>query len=163
MAFGTEDLIEGLRASRRHLLKHLEGLRDDQWDWKPYPECKSIREALPHLITDDRAALQALETGGEPDYMALLGQADREFAGQGIEQVRAALDASHERLCAYIADRFRDAPIDTEVSAYGAPMKLGRAIPYLSSEDFYHAGQIAFIRMATDPAWDYYAAIFGGE
>jgi uncharacterized damage-inducible protein DinB len=163
MAFNTADLIEGLRASRRHLLKHLNGLREDQWDWKPYPECKSIREALPHLITDDRAALQSLETGGEPDYGTLLEQANQECAGLGTDAVRALLDASHERLCAYIADRFKDAPADTEVSAYGAPMKLGRAVPYLSSEDFYHAGQIAFIRMATDPAWDYYAVIYGGE
>ena len=53
--------------------------------------------------------------------------------------------------------------MDTEVSAYGTPMKLGRAIAHLSSEDFYHAGQVAFIRIATDPSWDYYAVIYAHE
>ena len=30
----------------------------------------------------------------------------------------------------------------------------------ISSEDYYHAGQITFIRMATDPQWDYYRSIY---
>lgn len=54
MAFDVDSLIEGVRESRRFFLKHLKGLRDDQWEWKPYPECKSIRETLAHLVSDDR-------------------------------------------------------------------------------------------------------------
>lgn len=56
MAFTAAELIDGVRHSRRHFLKHLRGLRDDQWDWKPYPECKSIRETLAHLVWVDRIA-----------------------------------------------------------------------------------------------------------
>jgi hypothetical protein len=54
-------------------------------------------------------------------------------------------------------------PLDAEVALWGTPQKLGRAIAYLTAEDFYHAGQIAFIRMASDPEWDYYACVYGGE
>lgn len=43
MAFDINTLVQGVRESRRYFLKHLNGLRDDQWDWKPYPQCKSIR------------------------------------------------------------------------------------------------------------------------
>ena len=38
-----------------------------------------------------------------------------------------------------------------------------RAAAYVSADDFYHAGQVAFIRMATDPAWCYSTEIFGPE
>ena len=63
-----EDLIASLEKSRSHLLKHFRGLADDQWDWKPFPECKSLRETLQHLIIDDQAALESLRSGEEPSY-----------------------------------------------------------------------------------------------
>lgn len=158
MAFTLDDVLEGVRASRAHFLKHLDGLREEQWDWKPYPECKSVRETVAHLVTDDRAALFSLETGKEPDYEALSVEPGRDSA-----RLRALLDESHARLCEAIQARYANAPLDTEACIYGGSMKLARGIAHLSSEDFYHAGQVAFIRMATDPAWDYYAAIYGGE
>jgi uncharacterized damage-inducible protein DinB len=57
-------LIESIHASRKYFLNHIKGLRQDQWDWKPFPECKSIRETLAHLVMDDRAFLQRLLTNG---------------------------------------------------------------------------------------------------
>ncbi len=157
MALTLDDLIDSVRASRRFFLKHLNGLRDDQWDWKPYPECKTLRETLAHLIVDDRAALQSLETKAEPDYEAL------QESEHDIARLRTLLDESHARLCDYLKTHYADAPLDTEINVFGEPKKLAPGIAYFSSEDFYHAGQAAFIRIATDPAWDYYASIYGGE
>jgi uncharacterized damage-inducible protein DinB len=160
MAFTLEDVLAGVRASRAFFLKHLEGLREDQWDWKPYPECKSIRETLAHLIVNDRAALASLESAGEPDYDALRAEVAAE-TGNDLEQLLAALRESHARLLGTIEARYAGAPLDTEIKIWGSSMKLGRGVAYLSSEDFYHAGQVAFIRMATDPSWDYYGCIYG--
>jgi uncharacterized damage-inducible protein DinB len=157
MPFTTAVLIEAIRHSRRHFLKHLRGLPDDQWDWKPYPECKSIRETLAHLVWIDRVALVSLETGAEPDYAAL------EEPEHDRDRLRALLEASHERLCQYLTTRYAAAPLDTEVSLYGDRQPLGRALAYFPSEDYYHSGQVAFIRMATDPGWDYYASIYGSD
>ena len=150
------DLVASVRASRRHFWKHLAGLTEAQWDWKPYPECKSVRETLAHLVQDDRAALEALRTGGEPDYEGAT-EPERDMA-----RLRAILAESHEALCAAILEKYADSPLGDTASIWGSPMPLGRGIPYLCSEDFYHAGQVAFIRQATDPAWDYYGAIYGG-
>lgn len=162
MAFGVDDLVEGLRGSRLHFLKHLKGLTAEQWTWKPYPECKCIYETVVHLVGDDRAALQSLETGGEPAYEQILESASSEAAGDK-EKALEMLEESHEKLCAYIAARFTGVPLDSEFSAFGSKMKLGSGIPFFSSEDYYHAGQVAYIRMATDCTWDYYAHIYGGE
>src|SRR5688572_9616985 len=102
MAITLDDLLNGVRRSRRHFFKHLNGLGDDQWDWKPYPECKSIRETLAHLLVDDRAALQSLQTGEEPDYDALsAGEPEQDTA-----KLRALLDESFETLLTEIKKRY---------------------------------------------------------
>jgi uncharacterized damage-inducible protein DinB len=157
MAFTAAELIDGIRHSRRHFLKHLRGLRDDQWDWKPYPECKSVRETLAHLVWVDRTALASLETGTEPDYPAF------EESERDLDRLRAKLEESHERLCQFLTANYASAPLDAEVSLYADRQTLGRALAYFPSEDYYHAGQVAFIRMATDPSWDYYGSMFSPE
>ncbi len=160
MAFTFDDLIEGLRESRSNFHKHLGGLRDDQWDWKPYPECKSIRETLIHLVVDDRAGMSALETSAEPDYEALVNAAVAD-AGTDLAQLQALVADSFTQLLTMLQTKYSSLPLDTEVSVFGHPKKLGAAVPFFSSEDYYHAGQVAFIRMASDPTWNYYAQIYG--
>ena len=149
MAFDIETLIGGVRESRRYFLKHIKGVRDEQWDWKPYPECKSIRETLAHLIADDRATVVMLETGEFPDFGAML---EHEAAPTKLQ---ALLAESHENLCAFLRRKFTDAPLDGVVKYFFGPEPLGLAIMGIPLEDYYHAGQVAFIRMATDPEWDY--------
>ena len=156
MAFDIETLITAVQKSRRNFLAHLKGLRDDQWDWKPYPECKSICETLAHLIADDRATVVMLETGEFPDFGGML---EREAATPKLLDLLAE---SHENLCAFLRGRFADTPLDGVVKFFGGSEPLGLAIAGISSEDYYYAGQVAFIRMATDPAWDYYKEIYGG-
>ena len=123
---------------------------------KPYPECKSIRETLAHLIADDRASVVMLETGEFPDFDGML---EREASPTKLLDLLAE---SHDNLCAFLRGRFADTPLDSVVKFFGGPEPLGLAIAGISSEDYYHAGQVAFIRMATDPAWDYYKEIYGG-
>ena len=147
-------LIESIHASRKYFLKHIKGLRDDQWDWKPFPECKSIAETLAHLIADDRATIHILETGQFPDFGSIL-----EHTPDPIK-LQALLTQSHENLVAFLLNKFSDTSLDTSVNYFEGVISLSRAILGISSEDYYHAGQVAFIRMATDPQWDYYRSIY---
>src|SRR2546428_52646 len=103
MAFTLDDLLDGLRGSRKHFLRHLEGVKEEQWDWKPYTECKSLRETLVHLVVDDRAALSALQNPGEPDYEGLVSGATAE-AGSDPGLLRRMLDESHARLVAFLQE-----------------------------------------------------------
>lgn len=155
MAFGIDDLIAGVRESRKHFLKHIQGITLEQWDWKPYPECKSIRETLSHLISDDQASKYVLATGSFPNFEEM------EIKETDIDKLLDLLAESHEDFCYFLKEKFSSTPLDTEVFYFGGQMKLGLAISGISSEDCYHAGQVAFIRMATDPSWNYYASIYG--
>lgn len=160
MAFTTADLLESLRFSRTYFLKHLRGLREEQWDWKPYPECKSIRETLIHLMQDDLVS-QQFGDACEPDYSSVEREVATQVQGKDIDGILSALDAGHQALLDLLRSRYTDTPLDAEIVLWGAPLKLGQALAYLSAEDYYHAGQVAFVRMAMDPSWDYYAAVYG--
>lgn len=78
MAFTLQDLIEAVQGSRRHFLKHPEGLRENQWDWQPYPQCKSIRETLMHLLGNDRTLLFSRETGQMTDWESHYKEPERD-------------------------------------------------------------------------------------
>ncbi|MBS1709218.1 MAG: DinB family protein [Armatimonadetes bacterium] len=155
MAATVDDLLEGVRRSRAHFLKHLEGLTDEQYDWKPYAECKAVRETLTHLLWVDRAALDTMETGQMPTSMGI------EVEDSSLPTMVGLLEESHRALVDYIAVTYQDAPLDAPNTLWGDDQKLINAVPYLASEDYYHAGQVAYVRLATDPAWDYYAQIYG--
>lgn len=156
MSFGVEDFIDGIHASRQYFLRHINGLKDDQWDWKPYPECKSIRETIAHMITDDRAFIYLLDSGDMPDYSSIME------TEHDINKLMAILAKTHDELCAFIKTKFTETPLDNEFKFISYNLKLGQILTSLSHEDYYHAGQVAFIRMATDPSWDYYKEIYGG-
>ncbi|HEY3268947.1 MAG TPA: DinB family protein [Armatimonadota bacterium] len=155
MPYTVADALEQTRAARQHFLKHLAGLTDEQWDWKPYAECNSIRQTIAHLIVDDRAGLDTLKSGEFPDYESF------KPAETETDALLARLEESHCALTGYIGSQLADTPLETEIRFHGETMKLGAALGLLNTEDYYHAGQVAFIRLATDPKWDYYAAIYG--
>lgn len=157
MSFTVEDLLVNIRESRKLFRRHLEGLKDEQWDWQPYPQCKSIKDIVAHLIVDDRAQIHILETGTMPDFGGL---DERE---QDPDKLLALLDKSHDELVTYIRVRFADTPLDTEIPYIYQNMKLGRVLANIPYEDNYHAGQVAFIRMASDAMWDYYKSIYDKE
>jgi uncharacterized damage-inducible protein DinB len=154
MSVTIEDFIEGVRSSRRHLLKHLEGMTPEQIVWKPYPECKSVIETLQHLVIDDTTALSSLKSGEHPDYDGV------EVTETDYEKLLGLAAESHGKLVSYLEETFAKGPLDVEATAWGAKMPAAKAIAFLSSEDYFHSGQISFIRLATDPTWDYYEQIY---
>ena len=157
MGISNEDFVVSVEKSRAFFLRHLNGLRIDQIDWKPYPECKNVIETLQHLIVDDRMALESMKTMREPDYGACV------VTEKDFDLLLDLLDESHRELVTYLRERIQDQPLEASGCAWGSIMPLPLAISYLCSEDFFHAGQVSFIRMATDPEWDYYGSIYGTE
>lgn len=162
MAFNLDDLVGGMRFARQHFCRHLTGLKEGQWDWKPAHECKTIREIVEHRMEIDVVALRELETGSDPG-VAACQEARARMAGCDEDRLLALLDETFEELCAFVCQQYADVPLDEEVGLWAYRMKLGCALGYMTSEDYYHAGQVATIRMATDPSWDYYGTIYPAD
>ncbi len=137
-----ESAVSTLDQSRRQLLRHLKGVTEEQIDWKPYAECKSIRETIGHLIVDDLAAVHSLQTGTEPDY-ASFGSPEGTF-----QELLQRLDQTHRDVLDAVAQALRKSGARGSICVFGHWTHPCNAIATLVSEDAYHAGQIAILRRA---------------
>jgi len=147
VAFEIDDLVDNMHGALRFFLAHLDGLKADQWDWKPTPACRSIREMLRHLSEtyEDKAALEEALARPIPD----------------VPEVQRLFEAAAKRDYAGLRHRYADTLLDAEIATPGGDWFLGRAsvkagtlLARRAWEECYHTGQIVFIRLATDPDWD---------
>ena len=147
MAFELDDLVDNMHGALRFFLAHLDGLRDDQWDWKPTPACRSIREMLGHLSEtyEDKAALEKALARPVPD----------------VPEVQRLFETAAKQDYARLRRKYADTALDAEIAVPSGDWFLGRAsvragtlLARRAWEECYHTGQVVFIRLATDPDWD---------
>jgi hypothetical protein len=120
-----------------------------------------VRETLTHLLMGDRLLRYRLD--GDPsaaDFENVYTEVEAHYADFTPEQLVAELESSHEEICGRLTKLFDGKPLDEPFEVFGGAQKAGRFLAGLANERYYHTGQIAFIRMATDPTWDYYAHIY---
>jgi hypothetical protein len=147
--------VEPLIIARNHFLKHLCSIRDDQWDFKPFPNTMTMRDTLRHLVVDDLAALDSLQTGHEPDYDSF------NVEEEAVEELLDRMSLARQALVDELISKIEESGEDIQICTWGQMRPLHVGIAYLTSEDYYHAGQVSFLRQASDPDWDYYATIYG--
>ena len=147
MVFELDDLVDNMHGALRFFLAHLHGLRDDQWDCKPGPACRSVREILVHLCEtyEDKAALGEALAWPVPD----------------VSQVQTLFEAAARQDYARLRQKYATTPLDAEIAVPGGDWFLGRAsvkagtlLARRAWEECYHTGQVVAIRQATDPDWD---------
>ena len=143
MAAGLEAILDNLSRSQRFFRAHLNGIQDPQWDWKPFPACRSIREILVHWAETFSADDNALRLALQPDV-------------PDVALVQRLMKEGGLRYATGFREQYSDAAMD---SLFPNGLAVGTVLASLSSEDNYHAGQIAFIRLATDPEWDWVKAV----
>lgn len=157
----ADSLIAALVGSRAKFLLHVAGVTQAQAQWKPFPGCMSIEETLRHLMVDDLAATESLASGGHPAYESRREEVLSSTAGMGLEALIARLGETHGTFIQSLRDACSGKTLDDQICVWGEEMPIGLGVPFFGTEDSYHSGQVAFIRMAQDPEWDYYAAIYG--
>jgi len=149
-----DDLVDNMHGALRFFLAHLNGLLPHQWDWTPSPVCRSIREILRHLSEtyEDKTALEEELARDVPD----------------VARVQALFEAAARRDYGRLRTRFAAMPLDAEIAVAGGDWFLGRErvragtlLARRAWEECYHTGQVAYIRLATDPEWDQPAAVYG--
>ncbi len=141
-----ETLVRDLRASREFLMRHLRGLADFGWDYKPEAAPRSIREIVSHLIDDDAQAIANL--GG-------IAAADN-----NVKDPIRALEASSEAVIRALREQWKDDPSGAEKRLHGDGPSVATGVTYLQIEDYYHAGQIAWLRLGIEEDWDQETVVY---
>ena len=143
MAVGLDEVMDNFFRTQHFFRAHLNGMQAEQWDWKPFPACRSIREILLHwseiFAADDKALENSLKAT-VPD----------------VASVQVLMKEAGLRFGAGFSAQYTDRSLDSRLSNGVA---VGTALASLAGEDNYHAGQIAFIRLATEPEWDWVLAV----
>ena len=143
MAIGLEEVMENLYRTQRFFRAHLNGMQPEQWDWKPFPACRSVREILLHwaeIFAADDAALTAGLTAAFPN----------------VASVQELMKEAGLRFGTGFSAQYAECGLDSRLPNGVA---VGTALASLAGEDNYHAGQIAFIRLATEPDWNWVQAV----
>ena len=148
------DLLDNMEGALRFFLTHLNGLRDYQWDWRPSLACRSIRDILLHLSEtyEDKDALREELTRSVPD----------------VGRVQALCEVGAKNDFEKLRAKYADTPLDFEVGVVGGDLFLGRSTVRVGTllarrawEECYHTGQVAYIRLATDPDWNLDQEVYG--
>jgi len=133
----AELLKSQIDESEFQLRKIFEGMTDEQLDAKPIPTMGSAREQAAHLV-EVYVATVKMVNGQEhewgsvvPDDMSWPALMDDMFAKRA--EATVAVLASED------------------------PKALGTGAAFLGTHDSYHVGQIAAIRISTDPEWNPYS------
>jgi hypothetical protein len=143
----TEQLVASLAGSREFFHRHLLGMSEEQLDWKPYPHAFSAREMVAHMAKNDLGAIKVLE-GPQLDLAGLTPFEALAMTGKALESL--------------LEQHWQSRPQEA-LRRIGGAKGVGRGISYRSMEDYYHAGQIAYIRQAIDPSWDQDNLVYGDE
>jgi uncharacterized damage-inducible protein DinB len=155
MRLSNDDFIGALERSRGWFLRHVQGMTEEQARFKPYLQCKSVLETLVHLAAGDASALESLQTGEAVPY------AKHEPALTDLGSLLETLAQRRNDLMTYLMSEVASMPMDKPITIWGETMPAAVGLAFLSSEDYYHSGQVAYIRLATDPGWDYDRDVFG--
>lgn len=58
--YGATELARSFRTVRANTLKIAEEIPEDQFDYRPTPECRSVRDILVHMLVSSRGAYRGL-------------------------------------------------------------------------------------------------------
>jgi hypothetical protein len=126
-----------MASAGRQLEQVLAGMKEEHVDVKIAAVAMSARETLEHLIDCYVNAPTAVE-GGEPQWGSYV------IADKSWSNLRTLLSDLRGKA----VDKILTAPEE----------KVGDlAMNYVVMHDAYHVGQLALIRLQTDPSWDAYS------
>ncbi|KAA0237101.1 MAG: DinB family protein [Armatimonadetes bacterium] len=152
-----DPFLQAIDRSRTWFFKLVDGLTPQQWDAKPYPNVKSPRETLEHLVISDRVCPVLLQ-GTEPDY-----EAYRPEGELSPEQLLDLLRSTHAERMSWLKEFTEGKSADDTIrTVYSGEQSLASQLIDIATEDWYHIGQVSLVRQGVDPAWDYYAAFYSG-
>jgi uncharacterized damage-inducible protein DinB len=134
-------LSHALDQAGLQVTKVLSGLTADEWNQRLGEGGMTPAETAEHLC-EVYTAFKTMAEGGQHDWGTYK-------SGETTQGGTLAL-----------LKRLRDEACAIAVASEN-PETIKAAIDYIALHDCYHVGQVAHIRMATDPAWDPYS-IYGG-
>lgn len=136
----TPDLAMALAASREFLVRQVRGLSPAECDYLVTGMRATVNQIVEHMLANDAFCLDKLGGTAWPDDPTL--PADQRLSRSGM--------ALQQEIRANWADKQDEALLRLAGGGEG----IAKGVSYIQIEDFYHAGQVCWIRLALQPDWD---------
>ena len=128
------------------IYKALDGITDEQLNWRPVSESRSVKEITLHLIRVDNYFLKRL--GKEIEIIA-----NKELS---LTEVLTELKKVHQQIRNTISDCNDDAAVflKSSISDANDNDNINNHILHSCQHNLYHLSQMIYLRRALDRKWD---------
>jgi hypothetical protein len=134
------DLAMALAASREFLVRQVRGLSSAECDYLVTGMRQTINQIVDHMLANDAFCMDKL--GAQPYVDDPSLSADQRLTRSGL-----ALQQEIRR-------NWSDKEDEALLRLAGGGEGIAKGVSYIQIEDFYHAGQACWIRLALQPEWD---------
>lgn len=133
------------KACTEPLYKVLDGITEEQLNWKPAPESRSVNEIMNHLIRVDIK------------FLSRLGQETKTEApvNGNAQETLNALKNVHNQLHALVQSLSNDSLLFKKSSAKDAKDNdtINEHVLHSCQHNLYHLSQVIYLRRALDRSW----------
>lgn len=139
-------LLDIHKACTEPLYAVLNGIKEDELNWKPAPESRSINEIMGHLIRVDNK------------FLSRLGQESKTEApssGSAIETLNA-LKNIHKQMHSLVEGLSDDSFLFKKSSAKDVKENdtINEHVLHSCQHNLYHLSQVIYLRRALDRSWN---------
>lgn len=136
----STDLAMALAASREFLVRQVRGLTASECDYLVPGMRATVNQIVEHMIANDAFCMDKLGGAKWIDDPSLSAEQRLSRSGMALQQeIRANWSHKQEEALLRLA---------------GGGEGIAKGVSYIQIEDFYHAGQVCWIRLAIQPDWD---------
>lgn len=153
--YGAKELADSFRTVRRNTIAIAGEIPEDQYDFRPAPDCRTVAQTLSHIATTSRSSYQLhavdrITTWEGLDFFALM----RHWAGEEAKlttkaQIAEALKTEGERWASYVeslSEQELARRIGYPKESTLVPKSLFETLLSVKEHEMHHRGQLMVIQ-----------------
>ncbi len=137
----TERLTRGLKIVRDQLIEAVQNCPPEEFDWKPRPGMKSVKDMLRECGGIEKVLLEYAKTGEQLDYQKIV-----KWSGEDLGTTLADLEKIREESLKFIGTLDEHDLDETRKNRRGEDTEVEEFLRSIYIHEYYHVGQIIYNR-----------------
>ncbi|MBI1730106.1 DinB family protein [Candidatus Acetothermia bacterium] len=136
-----ERLTSGLKVVRDQLLDSLQGCQAEEFEWKPRPDMKSVKEMIRECGAVEKVLVNYARSGEQLDFQKAV-----QWTGEDLPSTLSDLEVIRRDTIQYI-NVLKDADFEqTRKNRRGEETEIEEFLRSIYTHEYYHVGQIIYNR-----------------
>lgn len=135
-----ERILERMRRVRAELLETLKEVKAEEFDWKPRPDMKSVKDMLKECGAVEAVIVSLVRDGKAPDFEGAVA-----WSGEDLEAILSDLQRIREETERFL-ETCPEEKLDATFEAGGRKLEGEEFLRFIPMHEYYHLGQIIYNR-----------------